>query len=63
MIIRLIGAPLGLHSKGRLLALPQILDRGGRVDTSVNTLAYYDIVIISFNVQAPVVFFTNILDA
>jgi hypothetical protein len=37
------GAQVGLHSKGRLLAMPSNLDKGGSLKTIGNTLAYFDL--------------------
>ncbi len=58
MLKLLLGnALIGLQFKGRLLAMPEIFDKGGRVMIMTNALAYYDTAIItaekSFRVHGP----------
>jgi hypothetical protein len=45
--------PIGLQSKGMLQTLLSILGKGGRIMTMTNTLAYNDMAIESFIIQAP----------
>ncbi len=55
----------GLHSKGRLLALPESIRPGWKILTMASTLAYHRRELIiggkSFMIQAPGLVFTKLL--